>query len=86
MTNSSKSVQSTTSNTLLKFESTYSKRQYSVDVSKYEYDQRSQLVIEYSLYNSKGKPVTDVSEILDRAIWQDVQFEMKAREQANRIF
>mgnify|MGYP003601392188 CR=1 FL=1 len=84
--NSQKSVENTTSNTILKYETVVGKITYKVEVTKYERGENSNLQIEYNLFNHKGKPVVDVSEQLDFLLWQDIQFEMKGREHANRIF
>lgn len=71
---------------LHKFNTTIGKRHYIVIVNKYEKNDKNFLEIEYVLQTPKGVVVTEISDSLDMAVWQDIQFEMKGREHANRIF
>ena len=84
MMNSLMFVQNTMQNMLHKFKTSIAKRQYTVTVMKYEKGANGHLEIEYILENNKGVKVQVISESLDRAVWQDIQIEMKARENAER--
>ena len=86
MTNSQKSVPNTTSNTLPKFKCSIGKRQYTIETTSYGRDDKGNLSITYILYDNKNAIISDVNETIDRAVWQEIQFEMQARDQKDRIF